>query len=166
MSTQGHPAEQQLFEFPIDGNYSRRQTRSLIFHLLYAMEEHDYTLSLNAIIDEYNRGFELHIPFDGEIADITAGVIGDRLLIDTLLGPLLENWRIDRLGACTKLVLRMSLWEMINTDTPANVIINEAIELAKAFSEKDAYKFVNGILDRAAAGLEQVKASYAEQKAV
>jgi N utilization substance protein B len=41
------------------------------------------------------------------------------------------------------------MWELFHTDMPTSIVINEAVELAKCFSEKDAYKFVNGILDEA-----------------
>jgi N utilization substance protein B len=63
--------------------------------------------------------------------------------------PFLHNWRFDRIGCCTKLILRFAMWELFYTDTPDSIVINEAVELAKCFSEKDAYKFINGILDEA-----------------
>lgn len=150
----------EFYEFPQNGEYTRRQVRSLIFHLLYSMEENDYQSSLNAVIDEFNRGFELHIPLEGEIPSMVNAIIADKQRLDVALEPLLENWRIDRLGVCTKLILRMSLWEMLNTDTPHSIVINEAIELTKAFSEKDAYKFVNGVLDKASASIETIKERY------
>lgn len=162
MSELGNNQDLHSYEFPSNGEYNRRQTRSLAFHLLYAMEEHDYTSSVNALIDEYNRGFDLHITFDGEIAHMVQAVIEERQKLDEILKPLLENWRIDRLGACTRLILRMAIWEMLYTDTPSSVVINEAIELSKAFSEKDAYRFVNGVLDRAAADIDAIRECYAE----
>jgi N utilization substance protein B len=48
----------------------------------------------------------------------------------------------------TKLILRFALWELAQATTAPSVVLNEAIELAKCFSEKDAYKFINGVLDR------------------
>ena len=69
--------------------------------------------------------------------------------LDEECKPLLSNWRFERLGMCTKLILRYALWELQTTDTNPTIVINEAIELAKCFAEKDAYKFVNGILDEA-----------------
>lgn len=128
-------------------NLSRRDVRSLIFHLLYAMEAFDYQLSLEALIDNFNRGFDLDIPDDGEVFKVAQAVINGREALDTQIKPLLINWRFERIGLCTKLILRQALWELINTDTAPSIIINEAIELAKCFSETDAYKFVNGILD-------------------
>jgi len=126
---------------------SRRDVRSLIFHLLYAMEAFGYQESLDAIVDNFNRGFDLEIPRDSEVFQVAQSIVDERDELDTKIKPLLINWRFERIGVCTKLILRQALWELLNTDTAPNIIINEAIELAKCFSETDAYKFVNGILD-------------------
>ncbi len=126
---------------------SQRDKRALIFHLLYAAESFDYQTSLEAIVDNFNRGFNLDIPFNSDVVSTTHAIIDQRDSLDETYKPLLSNWRFDRLGVCTKLILRFATWEFLNTDVPATVIINEAIELAKCFAEKDAYKFINGILD-------------------
>lgn len=135
-------------QIAVDGQYTRRQVRSLIFHLLYAMEEHDYTVSLHELVQDYNHGFDLEIPEDGEIVMTAQQVIEMRHELDRLLIPYLEKWRLDRLGVCTKLIARLALWEFLYTDNAAMIIINEAVELAKGFAEKDAYRFINGVLDR------------------
>lgn len=128
---------------------SRRDVRSIIFHLLYAAESFDYQTSLDEIIDNFNRGFALDIPHDSEACTVARAVIDNRDALDEAIKPFLINWRFERIGTCTKLILRFAIWELINTPTPHNIIINEAIELAKCFSETDAYKFINGILDEA-----------------
>lgn len=124
-----------------------RKDRSLIFHLIYAMEIYDYDISLASLIDNFNRGFELDIDAQGPIAEIAQAVIEQRDALDEQIKPLLANWRFDRIGICTKLILRLAIWELLNTDTDHKIVINEAIELAKCFAERDAYKFINGILD-------------------
>ena len=128
---------------------SQRTIRSLIFLLLYAMEAYEYDESLQAIVDNLNRGFELDIPLESQLVRTAHKIIENRQVLDEKIKPLLHNWRFDRLGVATKLILRFSLWELDNTDTPTTIIINEAVELAKCFAEKDAYKFINGILDEA-----------------
>lgn len=77
----------------------------------------------------------------------TQQIIEKRDELDEIIKPLLENWRFDRLSVATKLILRYALWEFLYTDTAHTIIINEAVELAQCFAEKDAYRFVNGILD-------------------
>jgi len=128
---------------------SRRDLRSLIFHLLYAAEAHEYNTPLMSIVDNLNRGFDLDIPFESEAVHVAQAVIDQRDTLDAQYTHLLANWRPDRVSVCTKLILRLGLWELINTDTDSRIVINEAIELAKCFAEDDAYRFVNGLLDRA-----------------
>lgn len=128
---------------------SRRDLRSLIFHLLYAAESHEYNTALLSIVDSLNRGFDLDIPFESEAVKVAQAVIEQRDLLDAQYAGLLANWRPDRVSVCTKLILRLGLWELMNTDTDSRIVINEAIELAKCFAEDDAYRFVNGLLDRA-----------------
>ena len=126
---------------------SRREVRSLIFHLLYAMEGFDYTVSLESIIDMFNRGYGWDIPADSQAKKNAQSIIDDYVSLDEVIKPLLANWRLERIGLCTKLILRLSVWELMHTEIATNVVINEAIELTKCFSEKDAYRFVNGVLD-------------------
>ena len=127
--------------------FDLRKMRSLVFHFLYAMDSFGYDVSLDSIIDNFNRGFDLSVPLDGKVATIVSNVIENKEDIDKQIEPFLENWKMERIGCCTKLILRYAAWELLYTDMPVNIVINEAIELAKCFSEKDAYKFINGILD-------------------
>lgn len=144
-------AEQIESEKPFSYNdLSRREVRSLIFHLLYAAESFDYQESLASIVDNFNRGFDLSIPMDSEVVRIAQEIIDKRDEIDELYKPLLTNWRFDRVGVCTKLIIRFAVWEIYFTETDARIIINEAVELTKCFAETDAYRFVNGILDKVA----------------
>lgn len=132
----------------IYSDLSRRDVRALIFYLMYAMDSGDYQDSLEGIVDNFNRGFNLSIPEDSELVSIAQQVIDERNALDALYMPLLANWRFDRLGVATKLILRYAVWEIEHTEMDPRIIINEAVELAKAFAEDDAYRFVNGVLDR------------------
>jgi N utilization substance protein B len=68
--------------------------------------------------------------------------------IDAILARHAQNWRVERMAVLDRLVLRMAVSEMLTSpDTPARVVINEAIELARAYSGDEAVGFVNGILD-------------------
>jgi len=129
---------------------ARRDVRSLIFHLLYVAEAFDYQESLETIIDNFNRGFQVDISRDSKVFLVTQAIINDRSLIDQIYQPLLTNWRLERVSVCTKLILRFGIWELLNTTTDQRIVINEAIELTKCFAEEGAYRFVNGILDRIA----------------
>jgi len=126
---------------------SRRDVRSLVFHFLYAADAFNYEESVESIIDSFNRGFDLSVPLDSELANTVKSIIDNRQDLEKTYEPYLANWRSERISVCTKLILLFAIWELKNTETDARIIINEAVELAKCFAEQDAYRFVNGILD-------------------
>ncbi len=126
---------------------SAQDTRALIFHLLYSMDCADYQTDLEFITDGYTREFAIKISNNSKPFLTTKSVVESREFLDEQYKPLLANWKFDRIGLCTKLILRMSMWELLNTDTEPVIIINEAVELSKCFAEQDAYRFINGILD-------------------
>ena len=137
----------QQYEDRICTELTQTEQRSLIFHLLYALYACDYDASVESIADSFKKGFGIEIPPDSEVFRATNSIVLTRSQLDQVMIPLLENWRFDRLGVATTLILRLALWELQQKKTDPAVIINEAIELAKCFAEKDAYKFINGILD-------------------
>ena len=67
--------------------------------------------------------------------------------IDALVAETTERWRPERMAILDRLILRMAICEMMRDATPAAVVINEALELARTFSGEESVKFVNGILD-------------------
>lgn len=69
--------------------------------------------------------------------------------IDPIISTHAKNWRIERMPAIDRAILRLSLAELRTAGTPSKVVINEALELAKKFSSEDAAPFINGILDAA-----------------
>ena len=88
------------------------------------------------------------------IEELVRGVASHRDELDALLGGLSKNWRIERMALVDRNVIRLALYELkYSTDVPVNVIINEAIELAKQFGSAEAGAFVNGLLDRAVSEL-------------
>ena len=82
-----------------------------------------------------------------------AGVLGSLKELDEILTPLLDNWDLFRLGTVERMVLRMGIWEMKNSDVPKPVVINEAIDLANWFSSPKSRSLVNGVLDKFAKGM-------------
>lgn len=130
---------------------SRRDIRSLIFHVLYAVEAYDYQESVEAVADNLSKGFNLAILPDSEIVTTARHIVEMRDALDEEYKPFLTNWRFDRISVSIKLIMRLAVWELLHTDMDQRIIINEAIELAKCFAEEDAYRFINGILDSIAA---------------
>jgi N utilization substance protein B len=83
--------------------------------------------------------------FAERLAGGVAGAIGD---IDPEIAQAAEHWRIERMNVMDRLVLRLAVYEFLREpETPARVIINEALELARTYSTDDAVRFINGVLD-------------------
>lgn len=125
----------------------RRDERILAFYLIYAVDRFDYQITLDDVVKNYTKGFELEIPPESFAVTLAQGVINQANDLDEHIRPYLKNWKLERLSCCTLLILRMALWEFRQPDAIPSIIINEAIELAKRFAEDDAYRFINGILD-------------------
>jgi N utilization substance protein B len=83
------------------------------------------------------------------------GVREHQKALDAMISELAENWRIDRMAAIDRNILRLGAFELLHcTDVPRSVAINEALELAKRYSTAQSSRFVNGILDRVHPGSE------------
>ena len=90
-------------------------------------------------IPESNRAFAT------ALADGVAAQVAE---IDPMITEAAEHWRIERMSVMDRLILRLAVYEFLKQpETPARVIINEALELARTFSNDDAVRFINGILD-------------------
>jgi N utilization substance protein B len=84
------------------------------------------------------------------VEDIIHGVLRNLQQIDKLIQSYADHWEIKRMNAVDRNVIRVALFEMLfRPDIPPVVSINEAVDIAKAFSSFESGKFVNGILDRA-----------------
>lgn len=81
------------------------------------------------------------------IRKLTLGVTKQAAKLDVKLQPVAPEWPIDQIARMDRLVLRIGLYELENeADVPPKVVINEAVELAKAFGGDNSSKFVNGVL--------------------
>lgn len=87
-----------------------------------------------------------------ELRDFTEalvrGALANRPAIDAEISRLCDNWSLDRLGVIERCVLRLALYEMDGFGTPAPVVINEAVAIAKRFANDESGAFVNGVLDK------------------
>jgi N utilization substance protein B len=85
------------------------------------------------------------IEFAGSLID---GVRRNRAELDVLLTKTADNWSLGRMATTDRNVLRLGAYEILYTQTPGAVAINEAVELAKRFGSAHSAQFVNGILDK------------------
>jgi len=135
------------FEQISSQSLSYKDNRALIFHFLYLADSYGYDVDLADLIEKYSNDFNINLSQDNEIVNVTLSMIQLREEIDQKILPFLANWRYERVSIITKLILRIGIWDLEHSRIDHAMIINGCIELGKCFSEKDAYKFINGILD-------------------
>lgn len=126
----------------------RRRGREYALQMLYAMDMTSYQpddvfAGFNAIQDLNRDAFY----FARRLVDGVYGHLGE---IDEVLGKFAENWKLHRMAAVDRNLLRLGLYElMFMKEIPFPIIINEALEIVKEFSDAEGTQFVNGILDAA-----------------
>jgi N utilization substance protein B len=82
---------------------------------------------------------------------IVRGVAGALVPLDERIAAASKHWRIERMARVDRNLLRLGTWELLHkTDVPRAVILDEAVELAKAYGSEESSSFVNGVLDRIA----------------
>ncbi len=109
---------------------------------------------IDEALPRFWRSFE---PVEREVMALAEalvrGVAAHRRKIDETIERVSTNWRLDRMAKVDRNVLRLAVYELIETDVPMKVVINEAIELGKKYGSESTGAFVNGVLDRVAAEL-------------
>ena len=79
---------------------------------------------------------------------LASGVEAKLAELDPIISEAAEHWRLERMNVMDRLILRLAVYEFLEQrETPAKVVINEALELARTFSNDDSVRFINGILD-------------------
>jgi len=100
----------------------------------------------NTPIDEIiSNNIEIENDF---VKDIVYGVVTHQIEIDELANKYMTDWTIERIDKTGASILRIGIFELMYTDTPDIVVINEAIELAKKYSDDNVRKMINAILDK------------------
>ncbi|MBE6151836.1 MAG: transcription antitermination factor NusB [Firmicutes bacterium] len=124
---------------------NRSELRKKIMTILYQINVYDKNKIEYNVEDIIKEVCEIDNEF---VKDIVYGVITYKKEIDKLANTHLNDWTIDRLGNTDQSILRMGVYELVYTDTPEVVAINEAIELAKLYSDDDVRKMINGVMDK------------------
>ncbi len=122
----------------------------MILQTLYALEV-GKDFQMTAAEDFWkSRGLK-QTPSRVFIAETVSGVLEHLKEIDSRIEKYSQNWKLSRIAAVERSILRIAAFELVYVpETPARVVINEAIELAKIYGGKDSSGFVNGILDQLA----------------
>ncbi len=83
--------------------------------------------------------------------ELVTGVLANQLEIDEILAGVAQNWTLDRMPAVDRAILRLGIYEIAFADTPSEVAISEAVDLAQELSTDDSPAFINGVLATVAA---------------
>ena len=133
---------------------NRTVTREIAMAILYQIflyKKNKINYDIEEVINEYLESIEIedrkkiNIDF---LKELINGVLDNINDIDKNIEKYLENWAIDRLGLTDQAIIRISVYELLYTDTPNLVCINEAIELSKKYSDEKVSKMINGVLDK------------------
>lgn len=123
---------------------TRSELRKDIMTILYQInvyKKNKMTYDVDNIIKEV-------LEIDNEfVKDTVYGVQTYLTDIEKIANENLESWTIDRLGYTDQAILQMGIYELLYTETPDIVCINEAIELAKAYSDDSVRKMINAVMD-------------------
>ncbi|EQA6207135.1 transcription antitermination factor NusB [Campylobacter coli] len=123
---------------------TRHQVRQSVISLLYALEMNEKNENF---IDEFLNEKKIRNEQKNFTLSLYEGIIKNLDDIDKNLNPYLNENKIEKLGHIERAILRLGAYELLFTDTPNAIVINEAIELAKELANDNSPKFINGVLD-------------------
>jgi N utilization substance protein B len=126
---------------------SRRKSRQRALQILFLWDARRQPL--DETLDAYYDALfaEEHPQRDAFASTLVRGAVEHLEEIDELIRKHAEHWRMERMPAVDRNILRLAVYEMIHAGTPAAVSIDEALELARKFSSDESVQFLNGVLD-------------------
>jgi len=129
----------------------RRKSRELALQFLYGHDFQGRSCAPDALLEDFDvftQVFETKektLPYAKRLVE---GVCAHKEMVDGLIAEHSHNWRVERMSLVDRNILRLAVFEMqYGEDVPTQVAINEALEVAKRYSVKESFPFINGILD-------------------
>lgn len=128
-----------------------REKAMTVLYQIFLYQKNNINYKVEEVINEIMESEEIedrkriNLEF---LSLLVNGVIDNIENIDNSISKYLENWSIDRLGLTDQAIIRIGVYELLYTDTPSLVCINEAIELSKKYSDDKVVKMINGVLDK------------------
>ncbi len=124
---------------------NRSELREIIMKVIYQTYILDKTKNDYDIDNLIKEQLEVKNEY---VNNCVKGIIKKQKEINELANKYMNNWTIDRLNKVDQAIISLGIYELIYTDTPSIVAINESIELSKKYSEDAVTKMINGILDK------------------
>lgn len=118
-----------------------------LYEVEFRHESGDRNINLNDVLARNIARYQKAVDDKSFIERLVRGVTDEESKIDDVLRPVAPEWPIEQIARIDRVVLRIGLYELIyEKDVPPKVVINEAVELAKAFGGDNSSKFINGVL--------------------
>ncbi len=130
---------------------NRRQARELALQALFFFDMAGTETDPDIMLEKFCINFSDQIPDHVKpfFLELVKGVLANKSRIDELLAACSKNWRLSRMPAVDRNIMRVATLELLFfPDIPASVSINEAVEIGKKFGSRDSGAFINGVLDR------------------
>lgn len=124
---------------------TRSELRKKIMTILYQINVYNANKIEYKVDDVIKEVLDIDNEF---VKNSVYGVLTNINKIDSKANEYLNKWSIDRLGYTDQAIIRLGIYELLYTDTPDIVAINEAVDLAKLYSDDDVRKMINGVLDK------------------
>ena len=124
---------------------NRTELRKKIMTILYQIFLYESNNIEYKVEDVINESVKVENDF---VNNIVKGVLEYRNDIDKIANKHLKDWTIDRFSKTDQAILRMGIYELVYTDTPEIVAINEAVELANIYSDEKVKNMINAVLDK------------------
>lgn len=128
-----------------------REKAMTVLYQIFLYKKNNIKYEVDDTIKEVLESMEIENrkKIDSEfLSELVNGVLDNIKDIDNYISKYMEAWSVDRLGLTDQSIIRISVYELIYTDTPDLVCINEAIELSKKYSDEKVSKMINGVLDK------------------
>ncbi len=127
---------------------TQRAHRALALQMLYAIDRSNYAITLDDVTERFLNNYGIALQPNAFSLKLVAAVLKNNQVSEEKIIAISKHWKSERIGCLTKLVIKIAMTEILDSINPAKIAIDQAIELAKDFCEADAYKFVNGVLDK------------------
>ena len=121
-----------------------------LYELDFRRDAKDDNFDLNEVLERNIARYDSMVDDKSFVEKLVNGVAKHEKVLDAALQPIAPEWPIDQIARMDRIVLRIGLYELTyDKSVPPKVVINEAVELAKAFGGENSSKFVNGVLGTA-----------------
>ncbi len=137
----------------------KSEAREFAVQFLYQCESEKLFHFSDSHFQAFIEHFQVNPTLVAIVRELTRGTLEHSNDLDLRIQEVSANWKLSRMSLIDRNVMRLAIYELLNSDTPQRVVLNEAIDLAKKYGTQDSGRFVNGLLDKIVHSLPKPKTS-------